>query len=440
MWKLLKNILFLIKACIIITVECLFYLYYRNFDYFVDGLSSNLMNINILYVKMFQAIAFNNGWINETLNNKMVKFTDNVPWSENEIDLNTIIEIQNEFNVVVDTSLSEGRILPVNSGMISLVFHAYSTSKEPLIIKIKRNDIDLKLKEAIEHLKFFIRFLSWIPLVVRYCISEIVETNIELILEQLDFQREIDNMCLMKENCQDIGYVKIPYADKSITLKHPSVIVMERLIGSKISEIKKEDREEFAKQIVRIGVVTTFVHGFIHGDLHPGNLLFIKDETDAENPYKIGLFDFGIVFKLDKQYQDNVTEVFVKLFVCNCEDDVISALVLDYFLEPVEIIRNLPQVHLNHIIKILSKLGGKVRRFQLVADQKEILNGFILLDSYLKDNGLLSLGVKPNKNFVKSQLALAMSHGVTLALCNDEYLKLFCSTIKEMFHIEMFQE
>ena len=118
------------------------------------------MNINILYVKMFQAIAFNNGWINETLNNKMVKFTDNVPWSENEIDLNTIIEIQNEFNVVVDTSLSEGRILPVNSGMISLVFHAYSTSKEPLIIKIKRNDIDLKLKEAIEHLKFFIRLLS----------------------------------------------------------------------------------------------------------------------------------------------------------------------------------------------------------------------------------------------------------------------------------------
>ena len=31
---------------------------------------------------MFQAIAFNNGFINDALNNKIVMYTDNVPWNE----------------------------------------------------------------------------------------------------------------------------------------------------------------------------------------------------------------------------------------------------------------------------------------------------------------------------------------------------------------------
>ena len=137
MTKFLKNVFFLVQAGIVVFLECVCYLYYRNFDYFVDGLTTNLINVNILYVKMFQAIAFNNGFINDALNNKMVRYTDNVPWNESEIDLSTLLQIQDEFNVVINTTSTNGRIVPVNSGMISLVFHANSSDNRHLIIKIK---------------------------------------------------------------------------------------------------------------------------------------------------------------------------------------------------------------------------------------------------------------------------------------------------------------
>ena len=42
----------------------------------------------------------------------------------------------------------------------------------------------------------------------------------------------------------------------------------------------------------------------------------------------------------------------------------------------------------------------------------------------MSKNELLELGLKPSDHFVKTQLALAMSHGVTLTLCKDDYINL----------------
>jgi hypothetical protein len=42
----------------------------------------------------------------------------------------------------------------------------------------------------------------------------------------------------------------------------------------------------------------------------------------------------------------------------------------------------------------------------------------------MDDNKLTSLGLRPSDNFVKTQLALAMAHGITLTLCNDDYIGL----------------
>jgi predicted unusual protein kinase regulating ubiquinone biosynthesis (AarF/ABC1/UbiB family) len=434
MKRFIKNVFFLVQAFVIVAFECLLYLYYRNLDHFVDGLLSKLMSVNILYVKMFQAIAFNNGFINDAINNKIIKYTDNVPWNESDIDLNTLLQIQHEFKIY--TTLSGGRIVPVNSGMISLVFHAYSRNSQNLIVKLKRKNIEKTISEAMESLLFFVYLLSFIPFFNRYRVSEIIDRNLSLVMRQLNFNDEVTNMCRIKENCVNLGYIQIPTVERNITKKYPNVIVMERIYGKKIGEVVEKDQLEFAKQVVRFGAVTTILHGLTHGDLHPGNILFIKDDHDTTYKHKIGIIDFGIVYEIDHAFQEKMLDLYSNLFL-RSHQEVASCILYSGCLEPIEIIRELPRAHSDCLIQIMTGILDKVMNHS-AANELEVFNVLIKIDTYMKSNDLVKLGIRPSDNFVKAQLALAMSQGVTLTLCKEKFISVVEMVINELFHTELF--
>jgi hypothetical protein len=58
----------------------------------------------------------------------------------------------------------------------------------------------------------------------------------------------------------------------------------------------------------------------------------------------------------------------------------------------------------------------------------------------LSKDELSNLGIRPSDDFVKSQLVLAMSHGVTLTLCKDDFITLMDKVINELFHTKMLLE
>ena len=119
--KIIKEILFIFKAFYIISSELIKYAIFRDFSICIDNLANRLAAINILYVKMFQAIALNNSLIDEKTNNKLLKFTDNAPWSKADISVKELIEIGYKYDVI----FKDGYEKPINSGMISIVFKAY---------------------------------------------------------------------------------------------------------------------------------------------------------------------------------------------------------------------------------------------------------------------------------------------------------------------------
>ena len=97
---------------------------------------------------------------------------------------------------------------PINSGMISLLFKGYKKdTQQKVIIKMKRNNIDAKLQEAIENLHFFINIFNLIPQFKKYQISEIIKKNIYIIRDQTNFSKEVQNIVKMRENCQNLKYV-----------------------------------------------------------------------------------------------------------------------------------------------------------------------------------------------------------------------------------------
>jgi hypothetical protein len=136
-------------------------------------------------VKIFQAIALNYSLIDDKINDELLKYTDNAPWSKKEIDFTTLFQLEDEMNISFDYG-----IFPINSGMVSLVFKVRDIYKnKDIIIKMKRNNIELKLKEGLDKIKFTIKLLTYLPLFNSYKdnINNIVDKNISLIMNQTNF-------------------------------------------------------------------------------------------------------------------------------------------------------------------------------------------------------------------------------------------------------------
>ena len=428
-----KQILFLFNAFSIICVESFIYIIFKDYSSFIERLTKKLSTINILYVKVFQAIALNNSLIDNKTNNLLLRFTDNAPWSTSDIRFEDLSEIENEYNL----QFENGYYTPMNTGMISIVFKAYDKiNNKTVIVKTKRQNIEQNLNDAIDNLMFFMYILSFIPLVHKYQIPEVINKNIGIIRQQTNFSEEVDNMIRIKNNCKNLKYVKIPDVYKEVTDKYPNVIMMEYIHGITIDKVLEEDYECFAKQVMKFGIVTSVVHGVTHGDLHAGNILFIKDDTEEKYKHKIGVLDFGIIYDIENNYKtllfECITEMFTSEYRVTAEKFINSGII-----EPADGLKNLSINHYNNIVNFTAEIIEETVQNSKKANQIQLYKFLYKFKSYLSNNEISELGLRLSANFVKTQLVLAMSHGVTLTLCKDDYFTLADTVLNELFHINM---
>ena len=430
----LKEFLFLFKAFFIIFSELLIYAFYKEKITFIDRLTRKLASINILYVKVFQAFALNNSLIDDKINNTLLKFTDNAPWTNDDIDYNILFKLEDDEGLVFQ---DEGVSYPMNSGMISLVFRAKrSIDNSNVIVKLKRKNIEYKLKEAIDNLLFFMYILSFFPLVQKYQLAEVVNKNIDIIKHQVNFHEEVENLIKIKNNCKNLKYVKVPNVYKEITDKYENVILMEQIIGVPIQNVKEEDYYGFAKQVVKFGVVTTLIHGVAHGDLHGGNILFIKDENDTKHKYKIGVLDFGIIFEMESRMKDVLFGILTEMFNTHAELTA-KKLLTSGIIEPIHILKSLPKDHYENILAFTTEIIQDTIYNSKQANQIQLYKFISKFKTYISDPEISGLGLRPSDSFVKIQLVLAMAHGVTLTLCKENYITLLDDVINELFHTNM---
>ena len=435
--KQIKSLLFFLNVFFIFCKEYVMYLINRDFTLFIERLAIGLSSINILCVKIFQAIALNNSLIDESTNNKLLQFTDNAPWNYSDVELHNLHEISKKYNL----QLKFGYEVPINSGMISLVFKAFKKDElnQPVIIKMKRKNIQEKLDDAIENLLFGIKLLSFIPIFNKYDLSKIVNKNVDIIRSQTNFLEEVDNMTRIKNNCKNLKYVKIPSANRAVTEEYPNCILMDYIEGIKITQIQKEDYDGFAKQVMKFGFVTSIVHGVTHGDLHGGNILFIKDNNDERYPYKIGVIDFGIIYDLDSKFKGIIFEILTEMFQSSPRESAIKML-NSGIIDPPNILQQIPKNDYEKIISFATEIIDETINASKKANQIQIYKFILKLKEYLSNSVLSEIGIRPSDNLVKTQLVLAMSHGVTLTLCNDDFIGLADKVINELFHTNMLIE
>jgi len=429
LWRFLSNIYFIFEIGWIIFLTYIDFLCHNNYPLFIETITHRLANKNILYVKFFQAISLNNNLIDGAMNQELIKYTDSVPYCSDDVDWEVITNLKAVYGIDFLSNTT-----PINAGMISLVYKMNDgIQNQEIVVKIKRVDIEQKLNDAIEKIQFLIYLLTFIPQLNHFNLLESFNKNILILKSQLNFEQEVQNTVKMKCECKNLKYIKIPKVYESVTKLFPNVIVMEYISGLHISKLEENDYEPFAKLVVKYGVVSSFMNGFGHGDLHAGNILFIKN---GDHDYKLGLIDFGIVLEINQTVRDKFLDIFYDFY--NKPSTYISNDFLSCFVEPKEVFQNLPKEHKESLLKITAQIIENVIHGSKSANQNKLFEFIIHFKDYLNTNDLKKYGLYFNDDFIKMQMGLAMAQGVCLCLCKNNYIEIANQVSNEMFHNDIF--
>jgi predicted unusual protein kinase regulating ubiquinone biosynthesis (AarF/ABC1/UbiB family) len=429
----LEKLWFVFQISFIFAKEFGFFLFHLSRKLLIRRLAYNLAKKNILYVKLFQAVAMNKNMIDDETNNELLRFMDTAPYVDSDINVELLMQIKNDYHLSGYSSNE-----PIKSGMISLIYKFHNEQDNTdVILKLKRNNIEEKLNIGIENLKFFVYLLSFIPYLNALDFTSVFNKNIKLLKEQLDFKQEIRNMIDSQENCKYMKYIKIPYVYESVTEKYPDVIMMEFIDGKTIQEIEDEDYTIYANFVMKYGIASTLVHGLTHGDLHAGNILFIKND-DFEQKHQIALIDFGVVLRSKETERRDFYNVSSKFFSIPPRETTI--LVLTNFIEPKNVLDNLPKVHFDSLIDAICPIVEEAFTTDTEVTQAKLYKCILQFNNYIVKHSLSKYGLRLNDFFVKLQMGLAMCNAINMVLCKNNVTPFLKVAINELFHADLLED
>jgi len=136
----------------------------------------------------------------------------------------------------------------------------------------------------------------------------VVDEFHRLLLHQLDFRTEAENLVRFNENFKDDDEVLFPQLIPGFEAKE-EILVETFCDGIPFWQWNEENMEnvELRKKMCTIGIRAVcqmiFSHNFIHGDLHPGNIFVSRDGK------KFILLDTGMASEYDDEDHDRIISI-----------------------------------------------------------------------------------------------------------------------------------
>lgn len=214
-------------------------------------------------------------------------------------------ETWRQFLQLEDGPLASGCVASVYKGRI---FAGENTGRQ-VAVKILHGDVkktvqlDLELLRGAASVAEALPFLrlKWLSL------SEMVDEFASLMEMQLDLRKEAANLERFAKDFDSDATVFFPQP------VHPwitaNVLLEDWVTAEPISNFFNQG---VSKKLAGIGLQTflkmVFITNFVHGDLHPGNLLVSRREDTGEP--RLVFIDAGIVCKLDEVDRENFCALF----------------------------------------------------------------------------------------------------------------------------------
>ena len=269
------------------------YMFTRKFD--VVSFWNRCIRVNIIYAKFFQIIASKYNF---------------------HYDIHHIPYRQDEINFPSDCE--SGYI--IGSGLISIVFECKKNGRT-IIVKTKRRNIEQRVRDSLHSIRTIIFSIDKVYSIPTIKSAYFDITN--LFYTQLDFQNELENHKKFKSIVQTES-IRIPDLIESEC--NPDRIVMTKLNGIPLYALTEKEKKTCSSLLSTMIIQCILTHGFIHGDLHTGNILF--------QPDSIGIIDFGLMIQLSEDERSNLANALQHFYLKNYKDGVNH---LMHFIKPDEI-------------------------------------------------------------------------------------------------------
>jgi ubiquinone biosynthesis protein len=217
-----------------------------------------------------------------------------VPWPEIRAALTA------EFGRPVDDVLAEVEEAPLAAASVAQVHAARLLDGSDVVVKVQRPGIAAVVERDLDILRHLARLLEERTGWGRSMgVASLAAGFAVALREELDFTTERDNLRAMAAALATSSDRRVRVPVPHPALSTGRVLVMERLTGTPLgaagpalAALEPDQRNALANSLLATVFDQVLEHGLFHVDLHPGNVLLLRDGT-------LGLLDLGSVGRID---------------------------------------------------------------------------------------------------------------------------------------------
>jgi ubiquinone biosynthesis protein len=225
--------------------------------------------------------------------------------------------VESQLGKPITAVFSEFDEAPVAAASVAQVHRARLTAGDEVAVKVLRPNVRAQVERDGTLLMFFAKLLAMHPTIRLSDPEAFTREFVDGLVRQTDLSIEASNYELFRTNFKNNARLTFPAIYRDLTGE--KVLVMEFVRGTKLDAIaQRPDLREIADTLRSATMQMCFVDGFMHADMHPGNMV-VKDDGH------IVLFDVGLATKLTPE----VLEMFVDLTKCiamGTPDDTVAHL------------------------------------------------------------------------------------------------------------------
>ena len=210
--------------------------------------------------------------------------------------------IEEDLGRPINQIFSEFAPVPLASASVAQVHKARLPDGRIVAMKVRRPDVVELCTFDLAVMRFFGRLLGKIRSLAPLAPDAAVEEFGRAVFSQLDFRVEAANNRRFRENFR--GHPDVVFPEIIDELSTERVLSMSYVEGTKILAARtRSDPKRVARLGLQALLKMIFEDGFVHADLHPGNILITPSD-------QIALLDLGLVGELDDPHRRGFARFF----------------------------------------------------------------------------------------------------------------------------------
>jgi len=270
-----------------------------------------LETLGPIFVKFGQMLSTRRDLLPLDVADELARLQDRVPPFPSEL---AVAEIERSLGIPLSQLFLSFEREAVASASVAQVHFAVLPDGAEVAVKVLRPGVEHEIADDVRLLETAAALLERWPEARRLRPREVVAEFARHLADELDLMREAANASLLRRNFEHSRLLVVPKVHWPYCA--PRVMVMERMRGTPISQIKAlKDKGIDIPALARAGVeiffTQVFRHGFFHADMHPGNILV---STDGETRGRYVALDFGIMGTLSENDKSYLAQNFLAFF------------------------------------------------------------------------------------------------------------------------------